>query len=823
MTAFNAGEVTPLLEARTDFEKFDNSCRTLQNMLVLTQGPVTRRPGTKYIAETKTSSNASRLLPFEFSKSDAYILEFGNEYMRVYRNGGVVLDGASPFELATDFLSSELYEIQFVQSENIMYLVHGEHTPQKMTRADHDDWTIEDANFETGPFIDDNITDTTIAASGTTGTVTLIADANIWTADHVGALWRITHRTEETSLNGTLDANESSSTIPVSGGYDFTTHGTWTATVRLERSFDSGATYEAVTTRHSEADDNISFSDTEEASGVIYRVTMTDFTSGAATFNLSVFDSSQNGIVRIASFVDANEVTATVISEIASTDETTRWAEGYWSDERGWPQTVEFHQERILYGGSESFPQTVWASESSAQYENMTAGLDDDDAFVFVLPGQNPIQWMLSQSFVLMGTTGGAGRLGRPDEDLTPTTPEYRTQAKHGSAYIQALLAGDAVLFIERGGTKVRELVFSLERDRFVAPDLTILSEHITDTGIIETAYQSRPESVMWAVRDDGVLLSLTYEQRDQGVVGWARHVTDGDFESVATIPGPDEDELWVIVKRSIDGSDVRYVERLQPRNWDSVSDSWYVDSGLAFDGGDSVSITGITQADPAVVTVSTWPVDGSDVNLADGDQIIILGVNGMTEVNGNVYTVDDANISGLTFSLEDSSGITDINSVDFTTYISVGTVQRVEKNFTDIDHLEGEEVVVLADGGTQPTTTVTNGAFSISEWSNIVVAGLSYTSVFETMPIFFNVQTGSSIPNFKTPMTIHIDFFETLGAQYGVEGDVNPINFDGLTSGFKHLSFPHGIWDKAAIYVQESLAVPQTIRGVYIEFRWSN
>jgi hypothetical protein len=824
MTSFNAGEVSPLLEARVDYEKYDNSCKTLQNMLVLTQGPVTRRPGTEYIASVKTSTDTVRLIPFEYSKSDTYILEFGDAYMRVYRNGGRVLSGANAYELATDYDGNDVFEIQYAQSENIMYLVHSDYPPAKLTRADHNDWSIADANIITGPFQDENTTATEITPTGTTGSITLTADANLWNADHVGMLWQLTHRTEEGSLNGVIDTNESSDTLSVSGGYDFTTHGTWTGTVRLERSFDSGTSWEAVTTRHSEDDTNIEFSDTETSSGVIYRVTGEDFDSGACTYNLSAYDSSQSGVVQLTSYTDPNEVVGTVVVALADTNATSRWNEGYWSDANGWPQTVEFHEERIIYGGSTTFPQTIWASESGSQYEEMTAGLDDDDAFIFVLPGQNPIQWLLSQDYILIGTLGGAGRLGRTDEALTPTTPEYRTQAKQGSAYIQPAMVGDSVLYVERGGTKVREFVYNFERDRFVAPDLTILAEHITDSGIVDIAYQARPESILWCVRDDGVLLSLTYEQRDQGVVGWARHVTDGYFESVAVIPSTDEDEVWFVVQRTIDGTDVRYVEQLQPRNWDTATEAWYVDSGLAFDGGDAVNISNITQASPCVVTVATWPANGAGTNLADGDQIIISGVSGMSDVNDNIYTIDDANVTALTFSLDDSTGAVDINSVAFSAYTSGGTVQRVEKNFTNLSHLEGETVLIWADGMTQPSETVSSGAIEIDEWANYVVAGVTYTSALETQPIFFGTQAGLNVPDKKIVGTAYIDFYETIGAQFGVEGDVDSITFtpNTLYSGFKSTSFPHGIWRKASMYVQETLALPMTVRGIYIRFTWT-
>ncbi|GAI45751.1 unnamed protein product, partial [marine sediment metagenome] len=259
-------------------------------------------------------------------------------------------------------------------------------------------------------------------------------------------------------------------------------------------------------------------------------------------------------------------------------------------------------------------------------------------------------------------------------------------------------------------------------------------------------AFQSRPDSVLWCVLNNGDIATMTY-QRDQEVVAWALQTTEGDYESVTVIPGTDEDEVWVIVKRTIDSNDVRYIERFQPRDWGTdQTDCYFVDSGLSFDGGDVVNITDITQADPAVVTVSAWPVDGDGTDLTDDDEVMLTSVSGMTEVNDNIYAIDDANVTGLTFSLNDSANVGDVNSFDFTAYTSGGTAQRFEKNFSGLSHLEGEEVAVFADGGPHQNLNVSSAAVQLSEWSNKVVVGLPYTSVFETLPLIFNTPMGSTI-----------------------------------------------------------------------------
>jgi hypothetical protein len=236
----------------------------------------------------------------------------------------------------------------------------------------------------------------------------------------------------------------------------------------------------------------------------------------------------------------------------------------------------------------------------------------------------------------MVGTTGGIGRLGSADTTITPEEPPtYRMQARNGSAYIQAVHAVDAVLFVERGAQKVRELTYTYSADRFIAPDMTILAEHITGDGITEIAFQNRPDPILWCIREDGVLLSFTY-QRDHDVMAWGEHTTgaSGEFESIDVIPGTDEDEVWALVKRTIDSNSVRYVEQFQPLDWGTDSnDCWFVDAG----GTDPNSLSQLEGA-----TVSMFadgrPVEGSTYTVSAG--AISPAASGYTNTNiGLGYT----------------------------------------------------------------------------------------------------------------------------------------------------------------------------------------
>lgn len=642
MRSFNAGELSPLMNARSDYPKYPSGAKTLQNMLVRSQGPIERRPGTKYIAEVKDSTDKCRLIPFEYSTSDTYVLEFGESYFRIFRNGAAVVDGNSnAVEVVTPYDdANDLFELQFVQDAEFMRVVHPDYQPQKITRTSHTAWTCANITFEKGPFQDENDDSTiTITPSATTGTITLTGNDAFessdfaFDSDHVGALWELTHTVEANSVDLTYVLNWAPASNPPSDSltvqknryYDFSTSGSWNGTVRLQRSYDDGSTWEDVTTYTSNHDGNIQYSGQETVADADYRFdldddyTVTDRSYCICNLTARAFDIE--GVVTIATVVDANEATATVNETLGGTTATYRWSEGYWSDYRGWPRSIEHYEQRCVYGGSTTFPQTIWASQTArtdTDFDDFDDGdADDSDAYVFMLPGMNPIQWLRGQEYLMVGTTAGVGRFGNTDEPTTPTNVEYRMQAHTGSDYIQAVHAVDGILFVERGGQKIREIMYTSSSERYVADDMTVLAEHITGTGVTEIAFQNRPDPILWCVRDDGQLLTFTYHRR-HGVEAWARQVTDGSFESVDVIAGTDEDVVYTLVNRTIDSNTVRYVEYFQPLNWTDQNDAWYVDCGdddcnsLSHLEGELVAILADARPEPADATVSSGVISTS-------------------------------------------------------------------------------------------------------------------------------------------------------------------------------------------------------------------
>ncbi len=764
--SFNSGELTPWLDGQTGIKQYFSGCRTLENMIVMPHGGVTRRPGSRYIATAKSGSVACRLVSFEYSTTQAYGLEFGNLYLRFYKDGGQILNdaGTAPYEIVTTYETADLFGLQFIQSADTMYIVHPDHKPRVLTRTGHAAWTINDITFERGPFLNVNATAITITPSATTGAITLTASDDVFDALHVGALWEITHIVDAVEVAGSFTGTGNSTSVTVQLGrtIDYTTHGIWEGTVILQRSFDAGSNWQDVLPVHYNEDGNVKYSDAEDIDDAIYRVSMTVYTSGTLDYSLRSRTYELDGVVEITAVASATSASATVVNELGDTSAVVLWSEGAWSDYQGWPATTAFYQERNVYGGTARKPQTVWFSKTDDWPDFKSGDLLADEALSYTIAADqvNAIRWLMPQSQLLIGTTGGEWSLGPGSEHeaLTATSqPIVKRHSTYGSADLDAKMVNNVVLYTQRHGRKIREMVYSFAEDNFQSPDMTVLAEHITRGGLVQLAYQKAPYSILWCVRADGQLLGFSY-LREQLVTGWHRHLFDGEAESVAVIPGDGEDEVWISVKRTINGSDVRYIEQIQPFDWgDDDKDIFFVDSGLSFDGGASVTITAISSADPGVVTAAAH-------GFSDGDQVRIFGVVGMTEVNEKVFTVDAPATNS--FSLRDKADGFDWDTSGYTTYSSAGTVTNVENNFTTLSHLEGETVDVVGDGGFVGTATVASSTVTLDDYYNTVHIGLNYVS--RVKPMRLEIPGGQSQARIKRIIDNTVRMYKTLTCKVG-------------------------------------------------------
>ena len=605
---FTSGEITPRLSGRTDLGRYDNAAQTIENFLVQPHGGLVRRPGTQFIREVKTSSAQTRLIPFQFNVEQAYILEFGNTYFRVYKDGGIVVSGGSPVEFTTPYTTAQLDQIKFAQTADVMYIAHPSHAPRKLTRTSHTAWTINEVVLQRGAMLDQNLTTTTLTANSRTGSVTITASASTFASTDVGRLVKlhkgfakITNFSSATSVTATVQELEDgrSELMPSYAASTLSFHEGDPSTTGLEHN-----------DRIEDSAGNFITQGFEN--GMKITISGTSSNNGSGKLIVDVTDT----VLTLAPGIDlANESAGSSFTLNGDLIADSNFSLGAFSDTTGFPAAVAFYEQRLVFAGTASQPQTIFFSQSG-DFENFERGTNDDDGLVYTIGSNevNVIRYLSSGRQLIVGTSGGEFivRASGFDEPLKPNNTQIKQQTTYGSADIQPMQVGNATLFLQRAKRKLRELVFSNESDSYVAPDMTILAEHITEGGITAFAYQQEPDSVAWTVRTDGVLSCMTYRREEQ-VVAWHRHIIGGVFgsgtavvESVAVIPGDlDEDELYLIVKRTIGGATKRYVERMSGFDFGSdITDAFFVDSGLTYSGSAATSISGLDHLEGQTVSV---------------------------------------------------------------------------------------------------------------------------------------------------------------------------------------------------------------------------
>lgn len=520
MTSFVSGVLSPRLLGRVDLEKYASGCSDLTNFVVAPHGSIEKRPGFRFIAETKTHARKCRLVPFQYSITQAYVLEFGHQYIRFYADGGrveVTIPGydPTPVTVATTYTEAELPYLRFAQSADVLYITHPDHAPAMLRRTSSTTFVLSDITWTWPVFNTENASSVTLTASATTGTVNITFSGSGFSKGGVGL------------------------TQAHVGMYLY-----------------------------------------------LYMYT------GSPPVKSSV------GLMKIKTVASATTGTADVVQTLPTTSATTYWAEGSFNAVYGYPRLVTFYEDRLCFASSTDFPQRIWLS-CTGDYYNFLYGTDDDDAIArsINVDQVNHIVWMKSGKKLYYGTVGGEGHLSSGSASaVTPTSITTLMESRYGSTEtVDSVLIGNETIFLQRPGKTVRRYAYDYQSDSFGGENLSILAEHLTmNTTVAEMAYQQEPYGIVWCVTADGDLLGLTY-MPEHKVAAWHKHATDGDFESVCTIPGDTDDEVWVVVNRTIGGATKRYVERLDPFFTAAITeDAFFVDSGLTYDGVAVTTITGL-------------------------------------------------------------------------------------------------------------------------------------------------------------------------------------------------------------------------------------
>lgn len=578
---FNGGEIAPAWAARADLRRFGSSLEVMQNFIPQIQGPALRRSGTRHVGEIKTSSNKGRLIPFVVSDIQGYVIEAGNQYFRFYRDEER-LDNppGTAVEIATPYLTADLFDLHFAQSADVLYIAHKSYAPRKLERLTATSFQLSTVDFFDGPYEAENIDGTLILtpsnyAAGPPPTIRITASS---------ALFEIGR--DEGRL------------------------------IRIRN--DGGSS---------------------------------DYGWGA---------------VQITSVTSTTVVECEVIRTLKSnTDATTQWRLGSWYV-GNYPRSVSFHGERLIFSSDEANPQTFYGSvagdfeafipsgnldRKDTIYQTGDPGDDvtDANAYAYQLGSNkvNVITWVTSLRTLIFGTLGGIwpAQASKELEAITPLNITVQNSSTKGASSLQPATIEDSFFYVSRTKRKAFLVAFRIESESYKPEDISLLASHLLllGGGITEIDYANEPNSTVWMVRSDGRLIGLTVEL-EQKVTGWHQHIPGGSFdggdavvESIAVIPATEgsvttdahenigHDQLWMIVKRTIDGNTVRYVEFMEDDWRDDVDaeDAFFVDSGISGSGAATDTITGLDHLEGETVSILG---DGSKMptEVVSGGQITV-------------------------------------------------------------------------------------------------------------------------------------------------------------------------------------------------------
>ena len=864
-SSLSGGEISPAVQARTDIAKYKSSVASAENVFCRVHGGMENRAGFKFVAQCKDNETDVRLIPFSFNTEQTYVLEFGNLYMRVIKDGGQVLKTASfvigaitkanpcvitttsahglastdqvylsgiggmtelnnrtfnitvlstttfslqdfagvninstalttftsggkvnqVFEMVTPYTTAVLRDLKYVQSADVMTITHPDFAPKDITRTAHDNWTINDIRFYPETVFPTG-TSVTVTATGSTSISYCVTAVNVDTSEEslrgVGPDIVITFISSATqavvttsgahnlavgdeinikNVVGMVQVNDRRYRV---GGVPSTTTLELTDTSLSVvdstgyTAYDSGGILNAgfvkVTNAHDDTVDNT-----------------INWTASAKAGSYNIYKDT-NGIF---GFIGTSEKTTFQDDNIKEdTDDTPPRIRNPFIGTNNFPSTVGYYQQRRVFANTNTHPQRIFMSQT-ANISNMATSSPskDDDAIVITIASTqvNEVRHLIPVADLVVLTSGGEWLLnGAADAAITPATVQVTPQTYYGCTELQPILSGANVIFAENGSI-IRDLGYRYETDSYSGNDISILARHLFDNfELKDWCYRQSPDSLIYVVRDDGILLCLTY-LKEQEVFGWTRMSTVGNFTSCSSIAEGNSDAFYVIAERSINGSTVKYIERMDDRNFEELEDAFFVDAGLSYDV--PVTISGFTNANPLVITATGH-------GFSNGDKVDISGVlkkdatapqghSLCDDVCGQGFEV--AGVTTNTFQIK--IGATLVDGSAFPVYHSKGTVRKQITTLSGLWHLEGEKVVGNSNGNVIGPLTVTNGSVTLPDGASRVNLGISYTAEIQTLRLNVPAATGETIQSKDKKLSrLTVRTERCMGMQVGPDVD---------------------------------------------------
>lgn len=713
--------------------------------IVVERGPVTLSVGTSagddtYLSATlKTGTHSLTFTP----TGTFYVqLESSRKYSVLVDS--VAIESSGVMELPSPWAEVDLGALRFDQSGDVIFVACDGYQQRRIERRSETAWSIVAYEPEDGPFRGINLGPTTLASDALSGDVTITASTDFFESGHLGSLFRMTAAGQRVESDL---AAEDAFTDPIrvtgigaSRKVTINISGSFVGTLTLQRSPAEPGSWTDVKTWTITTTEQ--YDDGLDNQVIYYRIGIKtgDYTSGTATAAMTFAGGTSNGVVRLTEITSGTSAEAVVLEDLGGTEATSDWEEGAWSKLRGWPSAVALYEGRLWWAGGDY----IWGSESDA-YEDFDDQTEGDAGPISRAIGSGPvdvINWLLPAQRLLVGTEGSekSARSNSLDEPLTRTNFNLKTISTQGSARVPAVPVDHKGLFVQRSGLRVYEMDFKAKTYDYGSMDMTTLVPEVCSPGVSRMAVQRQPDTRVHCVLSDGAVAILVYDSAEN-VICWLKFETAGEVEDAVVLPGQVEDQVYYLVKRTVNGSTVRYVER--------------------------------------------WAKE----NECQG---------------GNLNKQADS----------------------FTIYTGAST-----SSISGLDHLEGESVVIWADGKDLGTATVSGGSVSLPVAVQNAVVGLGYTAKRKTTKLAYGAAMGTALTMRKRINALGLVLANThyQGLKYGPDfntlDDLPAQEMGVITSddtvweAFDQDSFTFpGLWDTdARLCLQAEAPRPCTILAAVI------
>ena len=807
--AISGGEISPEMFGRIDDSKYQQGAATMRNFIAKPQGPAENRPGFAFVKEVKDSTKTVRLMSFTFSTVQTMVIEMGEEYFRFHTQGQTLLysDGAAwnnsttyfvgaiakynnvnyyaktnhsgsqppnatnwyalpadmTYEIPSPYTEAELFDIHYVQSADVMTIVHPSHAPRELRRLGATQWELKEINFGS-PISSPTIASVVayIPSSSSTNTDTYEAHEYVVTA--IGSnLIDESAQSNSQSVNNNIFVTGAKNTI------------TWNSVAGAAR----------------------------------YRV----YKEQAGVYGFL-------GETTSTSIVDAN-----IAPDFSRTPPV---YDNPFPSSNNFPGAVSYFEQRRVFAGTNNDPQTIYMTKSGTE-SNMSFGIPirDDDRIKFRVAAReaNTIRHIVPLTQLLLLTGSAEWRIASVNSDaITPSSISVKPQSYVGANNAQPVIVNNSMVYAAARGGHVRELGYNWQANGFITGDLSLRAPHLFDNlTIVDMALAKAPLPIVWMTSSNGKLLGFTYVPEQQ-VGAWHQHDTDGTFESVASVSEGNDDVVYCVIKRTINGATKKYIERMGTRLYETQRDSFFVDAGATYNGtntdaNQNVTISGGTNyiRGESVTITANYNLFNAPPSLDDVGDAIVL-VDGTNYYRCNITSTTSQTVATVKL---DRDLPASLRNTAITTY-------EVARNvISGITWLEGKTVSILADGAVHPQKVVSSGSVTLDRASSIVHVGLPYDSDLQSLPLALQAEAFGQ-GRVKNLNHVWVRVLESSGIFAGPSADKlveakqrttepygSPPNLK--TEDIKIMLTP--TWqDNGQLFVRQSDPLPLTIVGLTLE-----